>query len=120
MAERVTLDFKFDHFFASAEYFWNEDGTIRHWNCQPTDFTHKRRIIEMLLHDLDISKEECVFIGDGGNDRHVAEHVGWSIGFNPDEHTKVWWKKVIEQEKGQESMLAILDVLESFSTQTEE
>ena len=95
MADRVALDFGLEHCFTSAEYFWNPDGTIRHWNCQPSDFVHKKRLVKLLLHDLGFSKEEAVFIGDGGNDREVAQYVGYSIGFNPKQHHEFWWDTVV-------------------------
>ena len=98
MADRVSLDFGLEHCFTSAEYFWNPDGTIRHWNCQPSDFIHKKRLVKLLLHDLGYSKEESVFIGDGGNDREVAQYVGFSIGFNPKAHHEFFWDTFVTQE----------------------
>ena len=91
MADRVALDFGLEHCFTSAEYFWNFDGTIRHWNCQPSDFIHKKHLVKLLLHDLGFSKDEAVFIGDGGNDREVAQYVGHSIGFNPKPYHEFFW-----------------------------
>jgi phosphoserine phosphatase len=111
MADRVALDHGLEHCFASAEYFWHEDGTIRHWNCQPSDFVHKKRLVKLLLHDLGISKDECVFIGDGRNDRDVAQHVGLSVGFNPKPYHKFWWDVVVEQEPGKENLAAVLETL---------
>lgn len=98
MADRVALDFNLEHCFTSAEYFWNPDGTIRHWNCQPSDFVHKKHLVKLLLHDLGFSKEEAVFIGDGGNDREVAQYVGFSIGFNPKKNHEFWWDKCVRQD----------------------
>lgn len=111
MADRVALDFGLEHCFASAEYYWHDDGTIRHWNCQPSDFVHKKGLVKLLLHDLGISKEECAFIGDGRNDRDVAQYVGLSIGFNPKPYHKFWWDVVIEQAKGKENLEAVLGPL---------
>jgi phosphoserine phosphatase len=91
MADRVALDFGLEHCFTSAEYFWNPEGTIRHWNCQPSDFIHKKHLVKLLLHDLGFSKNEAVFIGDGGNDREAAQYVGYSIGFNPKSHHEFFW-----------------------------
>jgi phosphoserine phosphatase len=98
MADRVALDFGLEHCFSSAEYFWNSDGTIRHWNCQPSDFIHKKRLVKLLLHDLGISKEQAVFIGDGGNDREVAQYVGFSIGFNTKPYHEFFWDTYVKQE----------------------
>ncbi|MEI6206080.1 MAG: HAD-IB family phosphatase [Desulfuromonadales bacterium] len=98
MADRVSLDFKLEHCFTSAEYFWNPDGTIRHWNCQPSDFIHKKSLVKLLLHDLGFSKEKAVFIGDGGNDREVAQYVGYSIGFNPKPYHEFFWNDFVRED----------------------
>ena len=111
MADRVALEFSLEHCFTSAEYYWNDDGTIRHWNCQPSDFIHKKRLVKLLLHDLGFSKEECAFIGDGRNDRDVAQYVGLSIGFNPKPDHRFWWDEPIIQESGNEDLSAVLKVI---------
>ncbi len=98
MSDRVAMEYKLEHCFTSAEYFWNSDDTIRHWNCQPSDFIHKKRLVKLLLHDLGISKEQAVFIGDGGNDRDVAQYVGFSIGFNPKLYHEFFWDTFVQQE----------------------
>ena len=108
MADRVALDFGLEHCFTSAEYFWNPDGTIRHWNCQPSDFIHKKRLVKLLLHDLGISKDKAVFIGDGGNDREVAQYVGYSIGFNPKQYHEFFWDTFIKQEATHEDLREVL------------
>ncbi len=113
MADRVSLDFNLEHCFTSAEYFWNPDGTIRHWNCQPSDFIHKKHLVKLLLHDLGFSKEEAVFIGDGGNDREAAQYVGRSIGFNPKQHHEFFWDTVVRGDDLQQ-------VLEPLGFQTTE
>ena len=97
MADRVALEYKLEHCFTSAEYFWNSDETISHWNCHPSDFSHKKRLVKLLLHDLGFSKEEAVFIGDGGNDREVAQYVGYSIGFNPKQYHEFFWDAVVRE-----------------------
>ncbi|MEI6206745.1 MAG: HAD-IB family phosphatase [Desulfuromonadales bacterium] len=102
MADRVALEYKLEHCFTSAEYFWNPDDTIRHWNCQPSDFIHKKRLVKLLLHDLGISKEQALFIGDGGNDRDVAQYVGHSIGFYPKQYHEFFWDAVVRPEPGKE------------------
>ena len=54
LADRAAVDHKIDHCFAAAEYYWNQEGTIRHWNVMPTDFAHKRSVLEILCRDLGI------------------------------------------------------------------
>lgn len=97
MTDRIAREFKIEHCYASAEYFWSPDGTIEHWNVMPTDFSHKRGLVELLHHDLGIERQECAFIGDGRNDKDIAKYVGLSIGFNPKPNHKHWWNHIVEK-----------------------
>lgn len=108
LADRVVVDHYIDHCFAAAEIHWNPDGTIRHWNMQPTDFAHKRSVLEILCRDLGISAEDCLFVGDGRNDRAVAGYCALSIGFNPHEELRKDVDIIIEQHRGQEDLAAVL------------
>lgn len=108
LADRVAMDHEIEHSFAAAEYFWNEDGTIRHWNVMPTDFAHKRSVLEILCKDLGISADECLFVGDGRNDREVAGYCALSIGFNPHDELRPDVDVIIEQPEGEENLSAIL------------
>lgn len=111
LADRAAIDYKIEHCFAAAEYFWNQDGTIRHWNVMPTDFQHKSSLLSMLCHDLRINRNECAFIGDGRNDKDVAGFAGLSIGFNPHEDLREAASVIIEQGKGNENLSAVIQPL---------
>jgi len=108
LADRVAIDHGIEHVFASAEFHWNSDGTMLHWNAMPTDFKHKSSLLEMLCHDLKIDRNECAFIGDGRNDKDVAGFAGLSIGFNPHIELRDVASVIIEQEKRKEDLSAIL------------
>jgi len=108
LADRVAIDHYVDHCFSAAEFYWNPDGTIRHWNLHPTDFEHKRSLLEILCRDLGISKEECLFVGDGRNDCSVAGFCALSIGFNPHVELRKVVDVAIKQTKGRENLAAIL------------
>lgn len=108
LADRVAIDHGIEHVFASAEFHWNSDGTMLHWNAMPTDFKHKSSLLEMLCHDLKIDRNECAFIGDGRNDKDVAGFAGLSIGFNPHTELRDVASVVIEQAEGKEDLSAIL------------
>ncbi|MBV5341514.1 MAG: HAD-IB family phosphatase [Deltaproteobacteria bacterium] len=97
MTDRISREFKIEHCYASAEYFWSSDGTIEHWNVMPTDFSHKRGLVELLHHDLGIERQECAFIGDGRNDKDIAKYVELSIGFNPKPNHRHWWSHIVEK-----------------------
>lgn len=114
LADRVAVDHEVVHCFAAAEYFWNPDGTIRHWNVQPTDFEHKKTVLEILCRDLGISGDECLFVGDGRNDRAVAGFCALSIGFNPHDELRKEVDIIIEQPKGQENLSAVLEPISKY------
>lgn len=111
LTDRIVVEHEIEHCFAAAEFFWNDDGSIRHWNVQPTDFQHKRSVLEILCRDLGIKQSECAFVGDGRNDRDVAEYAALSIGFNPHEQLRDSATILIEQEIGEENLAAVLPPL---------
>lgn len=114
LADRAAIDYKVEHCFAAAEYFWHQDGTIRHWNVMPTDFAHKKSVLEILCRDLGITADECLFVGDGRNDRAVAGHCALSIGFNPHDELRHDVDVIIEQPKGEENLAAVLHPIAKF------
>lgn len=109
LADRVIVDYQIDHCFAAAEIFWNQDDTIRHWNLLPTDFSHKRSLLEILCRDLGINARDCLFVGDGRNDRDIASFCALSIGFNPHQELRDGVDIIIEQPQGLENLSSVLE-----------
>jgi phosphoserine phosphatase len=109
LADRVTLDHRLDYCFAAAEYYWTGEE-LYHWNIHPTDYEHKKSLVELLHRDLGITKEECLFVGDGDNDREVAEYLGHAIAFNPsgEKLLEQCCPIIIRQDEGQEDLSEIL------------
>lgn len=114
LMDRVAIEHYIDHCFAAAEIYWNLDGTIRHWNLQPTDFVHKRSILEILCRDLGICAENCLFVGDGRNDRDIAGFCALSIGFNPHDDLRKDVDVIIEQTVGQEDLASVLQPIKKY------
>ena len=111
LADRVATDHKVEHCFASAEYYWDVDGMLHHWNIMPTDFENKRHLAEMLCKDLGIAPEECLFVGDGLNDVAIAGYVGTSIAFNAHDDLKAVATHTVNQEKGREDLSFLLNYI---------
>jgi phosphoserine phosphatase len=111
LADRVAIEHKVPHCYASAEYFWDDDGALDHWNITPSDFSHKATIAKLLCNEHGIEPEQCAFVGDGLNDCDIAKYAGISIAFNPHNALKEVATYVIEQGKGYENMTAVLDYL---------
>jgi len=108
LADRVILDYGIDSSHTSAELFW-EGETLHRWNISPTDFEHKKTLIESLHRDLGIKHKEIMFVGDGDNDKHIADYCGVAIAFNPTgTELHNYCSEVIKQEVGQEDLSAIL------------
>jgi phosphoserine phosphatase len=113
LADRVALDHRVEHCFTSAELYWSpSDNTLAHWNIMPTDFIHKKSILEMLIHEMQINLSDTAFIGDGINDVDIARHAGLSISFNTkyDKLRQVVTHQ-IAQEVGKEDLSAVLNYL---------
>lgn len=111
LADRVALEHGLEHCYAAAEYYWAESGVLRHWNVMPTDFAHKRALVDLLCEDLGLNPRQCAFVGDGKNDRLVALHVGVSVAFNPHAALKEAATHVVEQVAGEETLAGVLPYL---------
>ncbi|MDK9719368.1 MAG: HAD family hydrolase [Trichlorobacter sp.] len=110
LADRVVWDHGIDTCHAAAEYFWDGEE-LKRWSISPTDFEHKRALLEMLHNDLGIAQEEIIFVGDGDNDQHIAAYCK-SIAFNPTgKELHNHCSAVITQEPGKEDLSAILDYI---------
>lgn len=109
LADRVIWDYGIDTCHTAAEYFWQGDNLHR-WNINPTDFEHKKTLIESLHRDLNIKRREILFTGDGDNDRHIAEYCDTTIAFNPTgkELHHYCSEESIIQEAGREDLSAVL------------
>jgi phosphoserine phosphatase len=111
LADRVALEHGLEHCYAAAEYFWAVDGSIRHWNVMPTDYSNKVGVVDLLLHDLGLEPDQCAFVGDGHNDAAVARYVGRSVAFNPHEELKACATHCVEQAPGQQDLSSVLPFL---------
>jgi phosphoserine phosphatase len=112
LADRVCRDFKVVHAFTAAELFWCCLGKLNHWNIMPTDFYHKKTILNMLLTELGIDKAQTAFVGDGINDIHIASSAGKSVAFNSkyEELDRVS-TYVVKQKPGMENLSKILELI---------
>ncbi len=84
LADRAAVDLKVGHTFAACELFWDENGEIEHWNLLPCDYKGKVDFMKLLMEEHGAKAKDCVFVGDGPNDIHLAKAVGTSICFNGD------------------------------------
>lgn len=112
LADRVVLDHKVEHSFTAAELYWCQGGNLLHWNIMPTDFAHKKTVLDMLIKELGIDRSDTVFIGDGINDVDIASHSGVAIAFNSKyDKLKEVSDHIIEQDQGKECLSVILDLI---------
>ena len=109
LAERVVMDYGLDSCFASAEYYWQGENLHR-WNINPTDIDHKKTLVESLHRDLGIRRKQILFVGDGDNDKDIAEYCDAAIAFNPSgKELEHCCSVVITQEPGKEDLSEILN-----------
>jgi phosphoserine phosphatase len=82
LADKVQRELKIDHSFSACEYFFDKDGNLDFYNLLPTDNEGKVSFMQQIVKEYGVSSSECVFVGDGKNDVHLAKEVGTSIAFN--------------------------------------
>ncbi|HLC36606.1 MAG TPA: HAD-IB family phosphatase [archaeon] len=110
-ADRAVKDLKINHAFAACEYYWNEDGSIAHWNLLPCDYEGKLDFMNLIMKEHGLNASECAFVGDGRNDIPFAKAVGLSIAFNAAKELQEVSTYSINQEKGKENFKEILKYL---------
>lgn len=108
MADRVQRQLKIDHALCGCEYFFDENtGKIDHFNLLPSDEEGKVDFMRLLTKEYGVSPQECVFIGDGMNDIHLAKAVSLSIAFNAQRALRDVADIVIDQPTGKEDFYAV-------------
>jgi phosphoserine phosphatase len=95
----------------ACEYFWDDNDSLVHWNLLPGDFDGKIDFMKLLAKEYGISKENCIFVGDGENDRGLAANVEISIAFNGHAQLQEVATYSVNQEYGSEDFRAILPYL---------
>lgn len=98
LADITQRKLKIDHAFSACEYFFDHLGNIEHFNLLPTDEEGKLVFMRHLASEYNINLRDCLFIGDGKNDTHIAKNVGISIAFNAQNELKEVSTFIIDQE----------------------
>ena len=111
-ADRVQSELKINHSFAACEYFFDSRGRLESWNTLPCDYKGKMNLMKVVIEEHGVGSQDCVFIGDGENDVPLAKSVGFSVCFNGHRELRAVSTIVIEQPKGTENLVAVIDELE--------
>ncbi|RJT16058.1 HAD family hydrolase [Rahnella inusitata] len=82
LADITQRKLKIDHAYSACEYFFDENDKVEHFNLLPTDELGKLVFMKHLADEYAVELKDCIFIGDGKNDVHLAKEVGTSIAFN--------------------------------------
>lgn len=82
LADLAQVKLYIDHAYSACEYFFDNDDKVKHFNLLPTDEVGKLVFMKHLAEEYAVSLRDCIFIGDGKNDVHLAREVGTSIAFN--------------------------------------
>lgn len=98
LADLTQRRLKIDHAYSACEYFFNEDGSVEHFNLLPTDEEGKLVFMKHLASEYNSELKDCIFIGDGKNDVFIARNVGTSIAFNAQSELKEVSTYIIDQE----------------------
>ncbi|EKF7409128.1 HAD-IB family phosphatase, partial [Escherichia coli] len=98
LADLTQRRLKIDHAYSACEYFFNDDGSIEHFNLLPTDEEGKLVFMKHLASEYNSELENCIFIGDGKNDVFIAKNVGTSIAFNAQRELREVSTFIVDQE----------------------
>lgn len=112
LADRVQRKLHVDYAFSGCDYFFDPDtGLVDHVNLLPADEVGKVNFMKLLCNELKVGPNDCAFVGDGMNDVHLAEEVGYSIAFNAQEQLRRVATAPIQQAKGAEDFMEVVRVL---------
>jgi len=81
----IDLGIERENSFAACEYYFNDKGEID-WNLifvNSCNFWGKEEIVRILLRKYGLNRNDWIFIGDGVNDKTIAEKASFSIGIKP-------------------------------------
>ncbi|HBP9254493.1 TPA: HAD family phosphatase [Escherichia coli] len=109
LADLTQRKLKIDHAYSACEYFFNEYGSVEHFNLLPTDEEGKLVFMKHLASEYNSELESCIFIGDGKNDVFIAKNVGTSIAFNAQKELKDVATYIIDQENP--DLSAIINII---------
>lgn len=112
LADRVQRALRIHHVFAGCEYFFGADGWIEHFNLLPADEEGKVDFMNLMCREYKVDPKDCVFVGDGMNDVHLAGAVGYSIAFNAQPELRAVATTSVWQGEGREDFMAVADLLE--------
>ena len=90
LVRRAQQELKILHGHGACEYtFDKRDNLLYSLSLVPCDFEGKYRYVEMLIERYNLNKnQDWVFIGDGKNDRYIAERAPISFAFNGHQQLK--------------------------------
>lgn len=110
LADKVQRALKIDHAFSACEYFFDKDGFVEFVNLLPSDNRGKSSFMKQVIYEHGLKPNDCLFVGDGMNDRFLALEVGTSIAFNAQPELEKVTTYRINQKQGQESLLSIINL----------
>jgi len=110
-AERAQKELGVDHIFTATEYSWHDTGELKAWKVWSMHLEGKLYAMQHLMKKLEVTREECLFVGDGFNDVPIAQAAGISISFNGDAPLEKVATHVVKQPQGEEDFSAVLDFI---------
>jgi phosphoserine phosphatase len=112
LADRVQSRLRIHHAFAGCDYFFNElTGYVDHVNLLPADEAGKVDFMRLMCREYSVDPADCVFVGDGMNDRELAQAVGFSIAFNAQAELVEVSTTSIAQREGSEDFEAVANCI---------
>jgi phosphoserine phosphatase len=82
LAERAQKLLGLDYIIAHCELIFDEEGNLKRWQLIPCDYEGKTEYFNKLIKELNLSPDQCAYIGDEVNDIPIFKEAGLSIAFN--------------------------------------
>lgn len=84
LVERAQKELNIKYGFGTCKYIFGKNGKLFGYSLQPSDFKEKMDSIRWLFqhYGLDIRKD-WIYVGDGKNDKYIAEKAPISFGIDP-------------------------------------
>ena len=84
LIERAQKELNIKYGFGACKYIFGNSGKLIGYNLQPTDFKDKINLIHWLFDHYGLDdKKDWIYVGDGKNDKYIAQLAPISFGIDP-------------------------------------
>lgn len=108
LATKLQIKLGIKHAFSACEFYFDRDGKVSGVNLLPADEEGKVAFMQQMAIEYGVPLSDCIFIGDGKNDVHIAVEAGLSISFNGQPELNAVANHCIYQPQGYEDLSDVI------------